>query len=39
MERDMGKMELLKAIKVIMETRFGSLAAKLDAWREEMQAN
>jgi archaeosine-15-forming tRNA-guanine transglycosylase len=39
MERDVGKMELLKAIKEIMETQFGSLATKLDAWREEMQVH
>jgi hypothetical protein len=26
-------------IKEIMETRFGSLAAKLDAWRKELQAD
>jgi hypothetical protein len=26
-------------MKEIMETQFGSLTAKLDAWRKEMQAD
>jgi hypothetical protein len=36
---DMDKMELFKAITEIMEAQFGSLAAELDAWREEMKAD
>jgi hypothetical protein len=34
---DMDKMELLKAIKQTKEAQFGSLAADLDAWLEEMK--
>jgi hypothetical protein len=39
METDMDKKELLKVMKEIMETEFGSLATKLDAWRGELRAD